>query len=416
MVLIYCLMCAIFAVIGKLQYKRVVNPVTLLNAMWVLVFALVPVSTYVGVDYPSNLAVNMCGLGVLTMTIGMFAGSKFKIKQFSHSVGSEVSTKWLHVFVVVSVALSLVSGIDAIHLILSGVPLSAIRENYFTAESSGNVLLYYARNYIGLPLQYVLLVAGISELAKSKKDKFLLAGAIISTALSVVESGGRYIMVNAVYAMIALYGLHSERFSKATKRKIAVGAVVLVVFVLMITSQRQVSVVKGEDNWFKSTLDTIYIYFSSNITYFGKLVQRYPLQTYATHGFSFLTGFFTVFLALFSFLNIIPYPAQASFVGNATAASLWIGSSYGHNALPTAFYYMYMDFGVFGVILESLLLGYFFMRCYQNYMQSKEWKWRSFYILSVILILNTPLKNLLYSPTFALPFVYFSLACHKRRQ
>jgi len=407
--------------LGSLKkYKNLHNPYTSFNCLW----AIVSLFVLIGNPYvfePSNTALTVVAVGCMAYNLSIFSprfviGKKNELTIQEDANMYSFNSRRAVALSIIALILSIVSCVDAVKSLLMGESFAAIRLEYYTYSTTSSVWMYYLRMFVISPIRYVVLISAIISLFKERVfNKILLFNAALIIILQAITSGGRYVLMNAVFMFVCGYFVFRRKNKMQLRRKI-----LLIVFVLLfsyaivfLTNDRTTALNQdmrtGERLYF-----TIYEYFSGSITYLGKVTETYPEIVGTTYGLNFFAGFITPFFVGLTFLRLISYPQIFNVIGTYACEVMKIGPETYYNAMPTIFGYFYIDGGLWLTFVEAWLFGYICKRLYSR-SDNGNLLYTTYYLMLFTQICNSSTRWFVYSSDFCLAFIYMLFVIRKTK-
>lgn len=392
--------------LSYLKLKNLHNPLFVFS-LWFFISTLILFIDPFDYTYPIN-SINLSVMGYLSFTISFLF---FNNKRKASITRVFKPYKFLKFLIFFTLFLSLFVYIELLASFLEGVSLSYIRDLYFAEPITFlEKILYYIDRFLVIPLRYISLIS-FGFLLANKKVSFLDFLFFSSMVLiSILSTGGRFILVNLFYAIVFSLLISSKKttrkkFIGSVKNYISVVGLTAIVLVLgfYITSLR-VSI--GNLNLLSSYIKTIYLYFFGGFHFFETIIATYNIIPINIFGFSLLRGFLEPIISILSFLTNFNSPEFFSSVLYYTEPSLDIGNFTFYNAFSTAYFYGYVDSGLFGIVFIFFIIGILSKYFYNNISSSNNFYFYSVYILNLIMISNFNTTLFLYSSTFSLSYLY----------
>lgn len=401
--------------IGKSKYKNWINPYSIFNLLWLVVDILLIIGN-TNVYEPSKVAYSCVFIGILAYNLSVFTPKLVIGNHRGYQGAYYLSDRAILFVAIITLVLSVIMAGDSIRNILNGVSISDARILYFTYDTSSSLLMYYVRNYMALPLGYVVIALTVLELfgEDGNKRKYLLWVSIAIIALQAIASGGRYILMNSLFAFICGFYFYKKQNKFSSRQKMILFLLVAVAAygIVYLTDSRSTMLMQNMTMGEK-LYTTIYQYFAGSVTYLGKVIENTPEVVGSTMGINFAAGFISPFFVVLNYLHILPYPRIFNVIGTNACVQLLIGPHTYYNAMPTIFGYFYIDGGLILTFIEAWFFGYIAKRVYENATENRL-LYVAFYVLLFIQICNSSTRWFMYTPDFSLAFVYMCLVIRKR--
>ena len=269
--------------------------------------------------------------------------------------------------------------------------METIRFNYRNVEAGlviDNNLFYAIENYIVQPAVFAS-VAIIPVLTGSKSSRMkwiVLLELLLLNVLYIFVSGARSFLIDIAFLFVIYLlinkqyiGKFRENFSKIPKFVtwiIVFGAIGVVIYFTQLR--------KGDD---RTIVKEFYRYISISFPLLDSRLSMASAQGHVfTHGWTFLHGFTKPFFYIIRHLTHLPYPSGLSEAMTQIAANndfIYVGGGRA-NSFVTIFYYMFMDFGIVGVVLGCFLYGYFCQSIYKKMKGNPNRRNQTIFLLMII--------------------------------
>ena len=398
---------------SRLYFSNYYNPAALFSMIWSAILILYGLHLY-DLYYANCIVLLYILIGVAMFTIGCLFPSKYtlvigKAKPTIYK-SYRVNDRFLTLLSVFAMAVLLYGSYLNINSILHG-GLSALTIRYGENSTLNDSPIYVIlRDFYAVPMVYVNICYSFSKAICGNKFGKEIIRAIILTILDFIalfEQACVYAFIVAIVFAICMYiknnniSLNCYKFGKYIKWAIVAG----VLLVLIMSYVRESSILKS-----------IYEYTTGSIICFSKKLEEllslsddsvYKARTY---GFASLLGMVRpiynvverlgVSWDIFENASIFYWP----YLGVPVSISPHTNN---YNSFVTVFFYLYKDFGLFGVICGSLLYGVICQSIYKRYqMQLNEYS-LMIYIFIVISIFLTFMQSPFVSHKFAIALYLF---------
>lgn len=387
------------------SYKNsifLISPGFIFSVLWLLIITLYCFRAY-NIKSASVLAQTIIFVGILGMEFGVICGRHCTVgKSINRSTKDyDISKKTYFVFSVVLFIVLVVTTVNSIVLLASGVSLGQVR--YL---ERGDVLRFpivdIMYNYYAVPMGYLLIHVNINKLFVEHKKALYLFSTIFIVIGSILTEGGRFIIyfVAADALVLLLYYSSNNmiRVSTKAKRIAWIGILLCVVGFVYITKDRGSDVYK-----------TIYIYLCGCIPFLSNKVEMFESSFAHTYGFTSLNGFIRpVFIILEKVGLGIPdiILRVEDILLDVELNTYNIANNIVYNGFVTMFYSFYVDIGVVGVFLGSFIFGVFSGSVYRKLIINANERLLILYLLFVQYIIMSMMRFFGTSFNFALCLVY----------
>lgn len=378
-----------------LKERNLYNPIFIFSGIWFVAMFLSSLQLY-DLNATSEYAYTVAFIGVVFFTIGALIRYRASIKSIRISQVEDSGTfkfnyRFLFVFYTLVLIFTAVLASSSIALLRRGVSMETIRFNYRNVEAGlviDNNLFYAIENYIVQPAVFAS-VAIIPVLTGSKSSRMkwiVLLELLLLNVLYIFVSGARSFLIDIAFLFVIYLlinkqyiGKFRENFSKIPKFVtwiIVFGAIGVVIYFTQLR--------KGDD---RTIVKEFYRYISISFPLLDSRLSMASAQGHVfTHGWTFLHGFTKPFFYIIRHLTHLPYPSGLSEAMTQIAANndfIYVGGGRA-NSFVTIFYYMFMDFGIVGVVLGCFLYGYFCQSIYKKMKGNPNRRNQTIFLLMII--------------------------------
>lgn len=387
------------------SYKNsvfLISPGFIFSALWLLIISLYCFRAY-NIKSASVLAQTIIFVGILGMELGIIFGRHCTIGKSINRAAIEysISKKMYVIFSVVLFIVLAITTINSIMLMTRGVSLGQVR--YLERESVLKTpIVDIMYNYYAVPMGYLLIHVNINKLFVGHKKTLYLFSIFFIVIGSVLSEGGRFIIFFVAADAVVLLLYYSSRntfhLSMKVKRIVWIGIFLCIVGFVFITKDRGSDVYK-----------TIYTYLCGCIPFLSNKVEMFESSFTNTYGFTSLNGFIhPVFVILEKIGLELPdiVLRVEDILLDVEFNTFNIANNIVYNGFVTMFYSFYVDLGVIGVFLGSLVFGGFSGLAYRKLVTNASEKSLILYLLFVQYIIMSMMRFFGTSYNFALCLVY----------
>lgn len=426
MITICIVLFILYAVLGIVFEKKIINPITILSAPWAIIVYLSSLKLYT-LNEASDESYGWILLGVSMFVMGYYGIRLLCHKKSVHfKIGHKILGSIPYVqtiryqrcyILLICCILFIIYRMQAygISIFTTGLNLKSIGTAVSENGGGSSGLINAISFLIISPLFLTLTVLAGVDFWMGKRDKKLLVLAIVMTIGRIFISGGRQAVIHFFIVLLVggafpvedykvdMYG----RLKKIDTKKKVLGVVIVGLGAFMLLSITKTSAV------FK----TLYLDFA---------MQPYMLQRWASalgdkqaYGFSSLFGFIHPLLYIgknfFRFYSEMPSFFADIYNMNQDTFYSWvkIGSSLSANAYSTAFWYLYYDARELGIGLGMFIFGSVSFNTYNDAKRFNTMKCVSNYIMIAICILYSFMDMEFSKASFVLAFVYLNVFVYK---
>lgn len=308
------------------------------------------------------------------------------VKDVSPASQDFISKKIFWLLFVILFLLRLSPFIESLSLLLSGVNLQTLRNEFFEHSLSVKDVLINTLTSLFQPL---LEISGVVYFVRDVKRNYLyVLSVLVLTLMSTIIDGGRFGLAFLIIELMVCYAimcgrkdlsyLPLEKYRGKIIRYVCFLASVIVIATFLRGTELNEMLVK------------YYRYFCGDIVFFDQKIKIIQDQ----HLFPLGTGLWGFWLLFFPLLHVfgVPYPSwylEATDKVMNTQEFFQIGDNMFTNAFSTPFYYLYADLRLVGVILGMYLFGIFSGLSYRKCLINTKNKYIIIYILVCQMIFMT---------------------------
>lgn len=346
--------------------KHILSPSTIFSIEWLFIFSLAILmrKQFYGI---SDLTCIIILLGTNCFCIASLISSRVKIKSENNYIRTEIDLKRYYIFIMLALISSLGNVINAVNMVISGNSIYSIYVSVINAHNGYNSEMALSRfwailqTFIADPLVRLIIPVSIFLFFEKKKYRYLIISLLFTTNL-VITTGGRInIVLYAIYLLIALcyYKNSGMEMIKKVNKKIKILVSLLIVVFIYITIQRGGNLISA-----------ITKYLAGCIPHMSMRLEKLGIEKFG--GLSSLQGFYRPIFSLLDQIGILSEPELISKVYEIsdTESAVYIGDNYRFNSFITPFYNFYIDAGLLGVIIGSLILGIVAGQLYRKAMRN----------------------------------------------
>lgn len=422
---IYLFLLIIICVFSFKHERNVYNPVFLFSGVWAIAMFLSGLCLY-DLKETSFYAYSLAFIGVVFFCLGAMIRNRFKFKSrkiagINTANDYDLNFGFLIAFYTLVVIFTAYLASISISLLMRGGSMDVIRNNYNDVEAGVIVssnLVFVIENFIveAAVFASVALIPIVTTYKKSIKKYILLIELVVLQVSFIFVSGARSFLID-VALLFGVYIVMNKSLSSRFKHYfnkiprflfvlIAVGGIIIVGYMTILR--------KGDE---RPLAYEIYRYISLAFPLFDTRLHSHDPSTF-THGWTLLHGFVKTPFFIFRKLTHIPWPAGLTNASNLISANndyYFVGGGFGGrggyvNSFVTAFYYMYMDFGIIGIIVESFMYGYFCQSCYKKVINNPNRRTQAFYLLVAIGLLLSFVRSFFTAHRYVNAFIILFFA------
>lgn len=360
--------CLLLAYVGKYNNNNRHNPMFLFNIEWGLILglALLNISGF----YPiSEYTAFIILLGVLGFNLGIFCSSKIigneynyniiDVERFTQMPANRLIVEVIFIFPVIYLATKMMR---VLPMLQSGLSYGYIRVQYWTTKTivtSG--FDYFLNNTVCKACELVLVTYLLLEIFQKKVKIRHLLLAIFTIVLEVFIAGGRMILLETIFAIAIIFSISGisynipKNFRRRIKKFLYAIILLAILGIIFMTGDRQSDM---------SVTGAVLSNFTLCLPLMDHLIDIVHTTGDMTYGFVFFRGIFEIICTFTGPLGIFNFPTILSQLDKYTNPFYSISNSQTANAYTSMFFDFYLDFGLLGVVMESLIFGFIIQRIY----------------------------------------------------
>lgn len=409
----------LFAAFGKLIYHNLINPITVFCGVWGVILLLYSLHAY-DLYYASEGSSRLIIVGVVMFFIGAviatLAYSKNRnIDYHLTSLDAEVS----EMNYLALLGLNLISffflfgfGVTVIQQLLSGRGFDYIHRMYLDEEGvlggestfNRSIIAWFVWPLMDASLVSIVLSVHGDAGNKSMLKKWCLILVFANLALFTIITGKRAHLVYLIIYFFAVFKLQGKtvKLKAGTKFLMAVGLIAIILVFNYITFSRGST----------SVLRTLYFYFVGCVP----LMSEKLSASIDPKGLTSIYGFFA---PLISLANAVLHSSTLSAIKSSmtdvvilTQIKEPVSRDSSMNAFVSLFYYFYLDGGVLGNIVMSLIYGSGATVAYHRYLKKRDYLSLAVYLLVFFSMYMSFVRFQFFQMRFALAFFYVAIIFH----
>ena len=379
--------------------KNAFNPACLFNFVWLLILVFRSMNLYGLYDY-SEETIDFFVIGIILFNFGVAACSlTSKPKK-----GVQKTMNFMfYLFTFITIALLSYTSINSALLLAKGQSISSIRY-WLRDEILNNDFVSVLYNYFCYPMTFLIVHICIYRLfVKKHKIRYLLLAGFVVVA-SVLTEGGRFILLYVGIDVIMMtlitkrYKMLDNKMKRKMKPIIAISVFTMIAGFIYITVARNADIFK-----------TIYTYMCGCVNFFDAKISRFNGDYY--YGLVSLHGFIRPIFTLLRSIGIISsLPTFLEGAGNVlldVEKFTFISPEVQYNGFITNFYAFYVDGGLFGIVLFSLIYGFACQKIFRKMSANKDEFSIVLYLFIAQALASSMLKFQFVAFNYSLGLVYF---------
>lgn len=361
--------CLLLAYLGKHNNNNNrQNPMFLFNIEWSLILGLALFNT-LGFNIISEYTAFIILLGVIGFNLGILCGTKLIGNAYDYNVidperfiqmpANRLIVEVIFIFPPIYLATKMMK---VLPMLQSGLSYGYIRVQYWTTKTivtSG--FDYFLNNTVCKACELVLVTYLLLEIFQRRVKIHHLLLAICTITLEVFIAGDRMVLLETIFAIALIFSISGisydipEIFRRRIKKILYVIILLAIFGIVFMTGDRQSEM---------SVTGAILSNFTLCLPLMDHLIDIVHTTGDMTYGFVFFRGIFEIICTFTGPLGIFNFPTILSQLDKYTNPFYPISNSQTANAYTSMFFDFYLDFGLLGVVMESLIFGFIIQRIY----------------------------------------------------
>ena len=400
----------ILLVISYVIYKKISNPFVFFNLIWSVLIGISIIGTS-GINKPSSDVYFIFLLGGLSFNI--FGGIFMLLDQFMHSNNKLYNKKiyindvWKRIaFSILNIIIFcyyVYKGFELLSSLTSGGSYENIRGYYYSDDYFTTTFEYLIVTYVFDPLITVAEIVFAINLLDRKYNKYAMGIMLANIVLRALISGGRMIVFEFGVIILICFILNRKVIKDSKKVRVQM----FVVFAAAIIIAGSISIGRSQGSsvgFLQGVFGALASNFTGSFTYFSVLER---LNNFSSDSFISVVfaGLLDMIAMVLNFVGITDIDLVRNNIGTILAKFYLIGDL-SYNAMPTMYYYFYGSLGKIGVLLGSAILAFYCTFAYKRNKRYRTYKSFAFYLLMMLVIMETPMKWLPFDSSFIMTMFY----------
>lgn len=413
-------LCLFVTLFSWTKERNLYNPLVLFFGLWGIIVFGASLHLF-GLFKANDMVYIIIFIGLLSYLLGycavMVKRNKWNIETSTkHPIIKEyiINEKVFYTLGLISLFIIWKTALPNINLLLSGSNFYDMR--YVTIEStmgSQNNLLF---SYLSLPFSHIMMHLSLIYFFLYRKKTFLLL-TILAIVGVVLTNGARMYLLYFLIDALVIKTIYNDKYSKKLdekSRKISRNRnkYISILTLLLLTGMTYITLARNAD-----ILKTIYKYIVGAIPHMGQRYEQFQFINQYTYGVTSYMGFLR---PLFSLLDKFGVESEL-FVLSDKLTDLWqapalIAPDTIYNFCVSLFMYFYVDLGMIGVGIGSLLYGVICAITYNSMKNNTNVKSLALYLMIVQSLLVSMMRYQFTDLAFALSFIYINFVIKKRNK
>ena len=383
----------LIVIIINIRIGELKSPLFIFSILWFLVLFFYQLHLYGLYSISQNTEfIIFCGISsyIIGYLIGYIVCKHLPVKNNNNKI---INKKKLYILIISVIICSIPFYSEQLFLLIkNGFDVHVNKIALVLGESNrgGIIMQFFIR-----PFEFI--IVGISSYyIFDKKSSFILRySGIIVSLLKYLATGSRtilfYMMICTILSYIFLYAKNNR---KRWKKII----LLLTVFIMIM--------VFTMDNLLKQ----LYFYLCGCISLFDQVINTTfyydGTQTLGMLSFNGIIRFFLNILSLFGININPPLFSDAEGILRKFEYTKYVAPNYPYNAFTTYMSNFYIDFGLLGVILGSLLFGFISAYIFYNFKKNKNLENYLLFVLMIYFIVFSVVRFQLSNTILACSLIY----------
>lgn len=361
----------------------------------------------------SEKALMTMSLGIFAFLLGCVRIGRIRFRVGGRSFRSRNSFRkgFCYFLLAVSMTFNAMMVVTAMGLLSRGIAYANLRDVFFGYDSYTSLSFFSSSflqtyfSWVVQPATTLLMVILVINLKKRLLPRWFDILCLIDTAMYVVATSGRILIMHLVISLYFVYVYYKVSFSKKTKKRIRMAIIAAFAVILVMTFHR------SKDS---SSVPTTYSYFCINFPLFSNWMKYADAHQTLYYGSGFFKGILegvNYLLGKFELATPLYWDMQEIF--NLIQRS-WIQVFPGnwYNAYVSCFYYFYLDFGIAGVVIESFIFGKAAMAVYRGMKKRDDLLSTVMYLVVLQVVIDSFIRWQMGTFTYVMEFL-FAFLCIK---
>ncbi|HEP1839291.1 TPA: oligosaccharide repeat unit polymerase [Streptococcus suis] len=388
---------SIFTIFSFIKFRKLLTPNIIFSILWVL-GAVVVNTNFVGLRTPTAQTNYYIIITIVMFNLSyIFFSDKNRLQLEKGTLLEiiDIDKHWGKI-VSVNLLLTIVTFPYFCKMLLIFVTDSfyAVRVAAFNYIGLYEVLMSKVIFIVMFSFFNLLLMLTCLNITLRNNSKKLFYLMIFDALYFTMITGSRNFIAKFFIYMVVSYLLANTYLSK--KIRIGINFILYGTIILLILNWA----IRARSLASLSPLENIIVYLFGGISYFDHITNMpiffadNQIRLYGLGTFSWIVS---PVIYLLSLVNLIPNFTAEALIGDVTANGIYISSRFNFNALTTAMYPMWRDFGTIGIVFGMSFFGFWVAKSEKVFMKKKNLKTLLFLFSFIIAIFeSTQLYNMLY--------------------
>lgn len=348
------IICLIFFILNYLKTHSLISPASLFNISWGISTLLASIN-FSNLFPVSSQCCFIIFLGVISFNVSAILLSQKNKKTFIFDTSYQLNTNVIliiQIIILISFLLFFFRSLD----LLQYSTLTEVRSISFRVDGKLFTNIYeliYVRYIVEPFFTSMIIVVAYNIFFSKKINLFMLLLGISSILFDSLSFGSRLTSLRFIIIFIIILSISKIKKINITKQKYIRYILMVALISIPIIAIFQISILRQTD----SIISVFINYITSQYTFMDILIQKNQLSITNTNGLMFFGGLHDLFIILINKIFSIHIPMISDIYSFLTGNTIIVGRNKYYNALATSIFSFYIDGGLFGVCIESLLFG-----------------------------------------------------------
>lgn len=422
MPVIICALCVLVIYISWTKEKNIYNPLVLFFGLWLIIvfgaslrlFGLYKGENIVYIIIFVGLIFYLFGFGIAMLRENMINPIWKSNYKENNIINGEyiINEKVFYTIGLVSMFIIWKTAIPTINLLLSGISLYDVRYVFIDSimQSQNNLLF----SYLALPFVHIMIHVSLIKFFIYRKNKLLLL-TILAIVGVVLTNGARlyllYFFIDVLIIKIIYKNKNIAKFNKKDNKKSTRRRNIYISLLSIFTLVGMIYITLGRKS---DVLESFYRYAVGCIPHMSLRYKEFQSINQYTFG---VTSYQGLVRPLFSIFERIGIESQLFHLSESITQQwqtiAYIAPDAIYNFCVTPFMYFYVDLGIVGVIIGSLLYGVICGIIYKLMKSNTNIKSLTLYLMIVQSILISFMRYQFTDLSFCLSFLYINFIIQK---
>lgn len=374
------------------------NPLFFYSIIWLIILSFYNLKLFNinSISFNTEVIIFLSVISFIFGYLVVFYILNKKANNYLDPIDSSINIKYIKILIVVLILSSSSFYFNQLINLLRGGTILSNKEAMVIGEvESGVIMQYFVR-----PFEFIIMTISAYFLVKNRKEKFIILSGIYILIMKFLGTGSKSTFIYYIFSLILSYYLFKSnvKLSKNIKRKIWIIILISSVFLLIYMARTN------------NLIETMYFYICGSIPMLDSVINTNNYN-YLGNTLGFLS-FNGIIRFLIKLMSVIGISMKSTLFENANSYlskfeyTTYVSPTKTYNAFMTYISNFYLDFGVIGVIIFSILFGMVACYIYLNFIRKKDLYNMILLVLINYFIIMSMVRFQLSNTIMALTFLY----------